>query len=136
MGWRMWRYGPPVTRSWPSLKVIGIPQFLPRWSLAHTASANPARHRMRPVPASVELTAADARARKVRLPGKRTSATITASAKMRMLASRRKDLGRTFFLTPMAEIHQYATNSNQAMVRTERTGIFGISYNPEVILSD
>jgi hypothetical protein len=30
----------------------------------------------------------------------------------------------------MAEIHQYATNSNQAIVRIERTGIFGFSYNP------
>src|SRR6516225_7107255 len=131
MGWRMKRYGPPVTSSWPSLKVIGIPQFLPRWSLAHTASANPARHRMRPALAPVELTVADARAKKARLPGKRTSATITASARMRMPASHRKDLRRTFFLTPMAEIHQYATNSNQAMVRTERTGIC-FSYNPGV----
>src|SRR6516225_6739996 len=123
MGWRMKRYGPPVTSSWPSLKVIGIPQFLPRWSLAHTASANPARHRMRPALAPVELTVADARAKKARLPGKRTSATITASARMRMPASHRKDLRRTFFLTPMAEIHQYAINSNHAMARTERTGI-------------
>jgi hypothetical protein len=42
---------------------------------------------------------------------------------MRMPTSRRKDLRRTFFLTPMAEIHQYTTNSNQAKVMMERTGI-------------
>ena len=46
-----------------------------------------------------------------------------------MPTSRCKDLRRTFFLTPMAEIHQYATNSNQAMVSMERTGIFGFPYN-------
>jgi hypothetical protein len=57
------------------------------------------------------LTAADVRARKARPAGKRTSATITVSATMRTPTSRRKDMRRTFFLTPRAEIHQYATTA-------------------------
>src|SRR5215469_3796296 len=56
---------------------------------------------------------------------------MTATARIRTPASHRKDLWRTFFFTPMAEIHQYAININQPIVTTVRTCIIKPSLAPE-----